>query len=198
MGSIKTKEGPLQSHWSHASLLKVVQGGWRLRSNCNGLNYKQKEGPLLSHWSHAALLKVVQGGWRLRSNCKWAQLQTKRRPFAEPLVAERGWRLRSNCKWAQLQTKRSIVEPKVAERGWRLRSNCKWAQLQTKRRPFAEPLVARITIESGAGLNNKKGSPANSRGLTQNFSVLLSAILLCRGVTGVCALLLCATFWADT
>ena len=40
--------------------------------------------------------------------------------------------------------------------------------------------------------------PANSRGLAQIFSVLFSAIFLCRGVTGVCALLLCATFWADT
>ena len=39
--------------------------------------------------------------------------------------------------------------------------------------------------------------PANSRGLAQIFSVLFSAIFLCRGVTGVCALLLCATFWAD-
>ena len=37
-------------------------------------------------------------------------------------------------------------------------------------------------------------SPANSRGLTQIFSVLFSAIFLCRGVTGVCALLLCAAF----
>ena len=26
---------------------------------------------------------------------------------------------------------------------------------------------------------------------------IFSAIFLCRGVTGVCALLLCATFWAD-
>ena len=36
------------------------------------------------------------------------------------------------------------------------------------------------------------------KGLAQIFSVLFSAIFLCRGVTGVCALLLCATLWADT
>jgi len=80
MGSIKTKEGPLQSHWSRNAggdceattmgSIKtkrrpfaeplVAERGWRLRSNNNGLNYKQK-GPLLSRRPHAALLKVVQG-----------------------------------------------------------------------------------------------------------------------------------------
>ena len=34
--------------------------------------------------------------------------------------------------------------------------------------------------------------------LAFDFSVLFSAIFLCRGVTGVCALLLCATFWATS
>ena len=60
-----------------------------------------------------------------------------------------------------------------------------------------EPAIVPLTCKFQRAYS-KLGSPASSRGLTQNFSVLLSAIFLCRGVTGVCALLLCATFWADT
>ena len=45
-GSIKTKEGPLQSHWSR-------NAGGDCEATANELNYKQK-GPLLSRRPHEA------------------------------------------------------------------------------------------------------------------------------------------------